>query len=217
MGTRLLGRAIHLSRRGKLYAKAELCRPPSDPYDLVLPGCVGRNPTHNLYLNNDMIEGVGSLRFDRAKQGTAMKTAALFLILFLATNSLTAAAVVSDEDRTRFTERLYDRTQPGLKSPQEYVALAKKMVSAKYPSVAFVDFDDGVVTYRTYRNAPKADHEMICVNFAYRSSSGGGHGFIGGVGGLFLMGGDTQRAVLLVLMRRDLSKVYIRLVHLKAS
>jgi len=144
-----------------------------------------------------------------------MRRLALLLILLLSAARLIAATIVSDEDRSRFVERLYDKTEPGLRSPTEYVALAKKMVHAKYPDVAFVDFDDGVVTYRTYHNAPKADHEMICVNFAYHSTSGS-HGYIGGVGGLFLMG-DTKKPVLLVLMRRDLSKVYIRVVHLKAT
>ncbi len=144
-----------------------------------------------------------------------MKKSASLLILFLTATSLFAATIVSDEDRTRFVEQLYDKTKPGLRSPEEYVAIAKKMVKTKYPDVAFVDFDDGVVTYRIYRNAPKADREMICVNFAYHSTSGS-HGYIGGVGGLFLMG-DTKKPVLLVMMRRDLSKVYIRVVHLKST
>ena len=143
-----------------------------------------------------------------------MRKSALLLILLLHAAPLIAATIVSDEDRTRFVERMYDRTEPGLRSPEEYIAMAKKMVSAKYPNVAFVDFADGVVTYRTYRNAPKAEHEMICVNFAYHRSLGG-HGFIGH-GGLYSVA-DTQKPVLIVLMRRDLSKVYIRVVHLKPT
>jgi hypothetical protein len=145
-----------------------------------------------------------------------MRKSALLLILCLNAASLCAATVVSDEDRTRFVERLYDKTEPGLRSPGEYIALAKKMVREKYPNVAFVNFDEGVVTYRTYRNAPKAEHEMICVNFAYHSSSSGESGHIGGIGG-FLVGGNSRKFVLLVLMRRDLSKVYIKAVHLKST
>jgi hypothetical protein len=148
------------------------------------------------------------------REDSAVRKSALLLILFLNAASLIAATVVSDEDRTRFVERIYSKTEPGLRSPEEYIALAKKMVVAKYPDVAFVDFADGIVTYRTYRNAPKAEHEMICVNLAYHRSMGY-HGFIGH-GGLF-SAGDTERPVLLVLMRRDLSKVYIRVVHLKPT
>lgn len=144
-----------------------------------------------------------------------MRKSVLLLIPFLTAASLIAATVVSDEDRTRFVERLYDRTEPGLRSPAEYVALAKNMVRAKHPDVAFVDFDDGVVTYRTYHNAPEAEHEMICVNFAYHSSSAAEHGHIGGTGS-FIMTGNSRKFVLLVLMRRDLSKVYIKAVHLKS-
>jgi hypothetical protein len=137
------------------------------------------------------------------------------LILFLCSAPPFAAGTISDEDRTRFVERLYEKAEPGLRTPDEYIALAKKMVYAKYGSrVTFVDYDDGVVTYRTYRDAPKADHEMICVNFAYHRSVSS-HGRIGR-GSLYSVN-DVSKPVLLVLMRRDLSKTYIRVVHLKPS
>ncbi len=144
-----------------------------------------------------------------------MRKSALLLILFLSAAPLIAAPVASDEDRTRFVERLYDKTEPGLRSREEYIALAKKFIKRKDPNVPFVDFADPVVTYRTYRNAPKADRKMICVNFAYLTSTTS-HGTLGGNGGTFLMQ-DTQKSVLLVLMRPDLSKVYINVVHLKPT
>jgi hypothetical protein len=133
------------------------------------------------------------------------------LLLILGSPSLFAASVTSDEDRSRFVEKLYDQAEPGLRAPQEYVALAKKVISERYPRIALVDFADGVVTLRTYRGAPKAEREIICVNFAHTSNRGS-HGVIGSRNFLIT---DTSKPVLLVLMRPNLSKTYVKLVHLK--
>jgi hypothetical protein len=142
-----------------------------------------------------------------------MRKPIFLLSLLLGSTSLLAASVVSDEDRSRFVERLYNKAEPGLRAPQEYVALAKKVISEKYPKVALVDFADGIVTLRTYRDAPKADREIVCVNFAARSNDS--HGMMGG--SYFFQMTEGGKAVLLVLMRPDLSKVYTRVVHLKTT
>jgi hypothetical protein len=142
-----------------------------------------------------------------------MKKPIFLLLLLLGSPSLFAASVTSDEDRSRFVERLYDKAEPGLRAPQEYLARAKKVISEKYPQVALVDFADGVVTLRTYRNAPKADREMICVNFAARSNDS--HGMMGG--SFFFQMTEGGKPVLLVLMRPDLSKVSTKVVHLKTG
>jgi hypothetical protein len=140
-----------------------------------------------------------------------MRKPIFLLLLLVGATSLFAANVTSDEDRSRFVERFYEKAEPGMRTPQEYIALAKKTISERYPNLALVDFADPIVTLRTYRGAPKGQGEIICVNFAH-TSNGGSHGVVGGRNFIVT---DTSKPVLLVLMRPDLSKVYVKLVHLK--
>jgi hypothetical protein len=141
----------------------------------------------------------------------------LLISLFLALAAPVSAQqqFVTDEDRSRFVERFYNKAEPGLRSPAEYIEIAKKAAHSQYgSSVPLSNFSDGMVTYRKYRNAPKADQEIIAVAFVYQAKYSGG----GLVGTNFLFTRtDPERPILLVLMRRDLSKVYVNVIHFKAK
>jgi hypothetical protein len=138
----------------------------------------------------------------------------LLISLFLAlTAPASAQHFVTDEDRSRFVERIYNKAEPGLRSPAEYIEIAKKAAHSQYGSdLSFASFSDGIVTYRTYRNAPSTDREIICVSFVYQGVLGGG-GLIGR--GFLSQRAVPDRPILLVLMRRNLSKIYVNLVHFK--
>jgi hypothetical protein len=140
-----------------------------------------------------------------------------FLGLFISANllltlpALAAVNNVTDEDRSRFVERMYEKTEPGLKSPAEYIEIAKKAVHSQYGAhVPLSTLSDGMVTYRTYRNAPKADRDIICVSFVYKAQMGGG-GIIGT--GFITSNAAPARPIVLALIRRDLSKIYVNIVH----
>jgi hypothetical protein len=110
-------------------------------------------------------------------------------------------------------ERLYEKPEPGWHAPGEYVAIAKKAAHSQYGStIMFSHFSDGVVSRRTYRNAPKADRDMICVSFIYEGSLSTG-GLISS--GMIYTGATPARPILIVLMRRDLSKIYVNVAHFK--
>lgn len=140
----------------------------------------------------------------------------LFLLLGLFSPLATWALAMefsTDEDRSRFKERLYDKAEPGMRTPAQYVAIAKKAAHSQLGSdLAFADFADGIVSYRTYRDAPKSDREIISVAFVYKGSMGG-NGMIDN--GFFIQHAAPERPIILVLMRRDLSKIYVNLVHIK--
>ena len=140
-----------------------------------------------------------------------------FLGLFISANllltfpALAAVNNVTDEDRSRFVERMYEKTEPGLKSPSEYIEIAKKAVHSQYGAgVPLSSLSDGMVTYRIYRDAPKADRDIICVSLVYKASMGGG-GLIGR--GFITSKAAPARPIVLVLMRRDISKIYVNVVH----
>jgi hypothetical protein len=121
---------------------------------------------------------------------------------------------VTDEDRSRFVERFYNKAEPGLRSPAEYIEIAKKAAHSQYESIPLSNFSDGMVTYRKYRNAPKADQEIIAVAFVYQGKYSGG-GLYGP--NLLFTRADPERPILLVQMRRDLSKIYVNVIHFKAK
>jgi hypothetical protein len=141
----------------------------------------------------------------------------LLISLFLALAAPVSAQqqFVTDEDRSRFVERFYNKAEPGLRSPAEYIEIARKAAHSQYgSSIPLSNFSDGMVTYRKYRNAPKADQEIIAVAFVYQAKYSGG-GFYGS--NFIYTRADPERPILLVLMRRDLSKIYVNVIHFKAK
>jgi len=118
---------------------------------------------------------------------------------------------VSSEDQSRFSEQSFKKAEPGMPPPAAYIALAEKSINAKYKNVFHSkDFQDPVVTRRTYRNAPKEDKDMICVAYVYRTRIGGGGSY--GPNGVF-MNPNEPFPVLQALIRKDRSKVYVNLIE----
>jgi hypothetical protein len=142
---------------------------------------------------------------DRAK-----KVAATLVFCGLAAHAL-AQDYVSNEDRSRFREQPYEAAEPGMLPPSAYIEMAKKAVHEK-SKVTFLNFSDGIVTRRFYRNAPPADRDIICVQFVYQGSLSGG-GLIGR--GFIATEADQPTPVIQALIRKDRSKIYLNEIHYK--
>jgi len=125
-----------------------------------------------------------------------------------------AQEYVTDENRSRFIERPYKSTEPGMLSPAAYIDLAKKAVKKMDSEILWRDFQDGVVFRRFYKDAPPADRDIVGVAFVYAGQISGG-GTIGGLVGGFIDMKAAVRPVIIVLIRKDRSKVYVNLAHLK--
>jgi hypothetical protein len=122
-----------------------------------------------------------------------------------------AQQYVTDENRSRFIERPYKSTEPGMLSPAAYIDLAKKAVKKMDSEILFRDFQEGVVFRRFYKDAPPADRDIVGVAFVYAGQISGG----GTIGGDFIEMKGAVRPVIMVLIRKDRSKVYVNLAHLK--
>jgi hypothetical protein len=122
-----------------------------------------------------------------------------------------AQQYVTDENRSRFIERPYQSTEPGMLSPAAYVDIAKKAIHQMDKDILFRDFQDGVVFRRFYKDAPPADRDIVGVAFVYAGQISGG----GTIGGGFIEMKGAVRPVIMVLIRKDRSKVYVNLAHLK--
>ena len=138
----------------------------------------------------------------------AKLTALIFM--GLAAHAL-AQEYVTDENRSRFTERPYKSTEPGMLPPAAYIELAKKAVHKMDKDILFREFTDGVVFRRFYRDAPAADRDIVGVAFVYAGQISGG----GTIGGDFIDMKAAVRPVIMVLIRKDRSKVYVNVAHLK--
>jgi hypothetical protein len=146
---------------------------------------------------------------DRAK-----KVVTTLIFLGLAAQAL-AQEYVSSEDRSRFSEQPYKEAEPGLLPPSAYIEMAKKAFHEKSKKLTFLKFSDGIVTRRFYRNAPPADRDIICVQFVYEEAIGGG-GLIGPRGFIYTRS-DRPTPVIQALIRKDLSKIYLKQIHYKAQ
>jgi hypothetical protein len=122
-----------------------------------------------------------------------------------------AQQYVTDENRSRFSERPYTSAEPGMLPPSAYIELAKKAVKKMDSEILLRDFQEGVVFRRFYKDAPSADRDIVGVAFVYAGQISGG----GEIGGGFVYMKDARRPVILVLMRKDRSKIYVNLAHLK--
>src|ERR1700730_18394350 len=78
-----------------------------------------------------------------------------------------AQQYVTDENRSRFSERPYTSAEPGMLPPSAYVELAKKAIKKMDNEILFRDFTDGVVFRRFYKDAPAADRDIVGVAFVY--------------------------------------------------
>ena len=90
--------------------------------------------------------------------------------------------------------------------------MAKKAVHERAKKVSFVQFSDGIVTRRFYHNAPAADRDIVCVQFVYEGVVSGG-GLVGR--GFIAMKADRPTPVIQALIRKDLSKIYLKRINYK--
>ena len=121
---------------------------------------------------------------------------------------------VTDENRSRFSERPYKSAEPGMLPPSAYIELAKKAVKKMDNEILFRDYQEGVVFRRFYKDAPAADRDIVGVAFVYAGQISGG-GTIGGLVGGFIDMKAAVRPVIMVLIRKDRSKIYVNVAHLK--
>ncbi|HEY2713842.1 MAG TPA: hypothetical protein VGI60_15110 [Chthoniobacterales bacterium] len=125
------------------------------------------------------------------------------------TCSLFSADVTSSEDESRFTARDYTQTEPGLLSPKAYIEIAKKALRDRYKDIAFHDYEEPFVKRRFYKDASPPDREIICVKFVYSEPTSPP----GQLAVRFPPAKGPVFPVLLVLIRKDLSKVYVNEVY----
>ena len=125
-----------------------------------------------------------------------------------------AQQYVTDENRSRFIERPYKSTEPGMLTPAAYIDLAKKAIKKMDSDILFREWTDGVVFRRFYKDAPPADRDIVGVAFVYGGQISGG-GTIGGLVGGFIDMKAAVRPVIMVLIRKDRSKIYVNVAHLK--
>ncbi|MGH8093528.1 MAG: hypothetical protein ACREIF_08655 [Chthoniobacterales bacterium] len=135
-----------------------------------------------------------------------MKTIILTaFVLALSTLPASALTQYSSEDTSRFRSKDYTKAEPGMLKPSEYVERAIKALHLRYRDLDFKKIKLAGVTHRFYADAPPADKDIICVTFAYQmrlaaqSESGGAL--------------PAVMPALLVLIRRDLTKVYVNEVY----
>lgn len=117
--------------------------------------------------------------------------------------------VYSTEDETRFRSESYEKAAPGMLSPAAYIERAKSALRTRYSDVRITAFERPVVTHRFYADAPAADRDVICVEFPFKE--------------LVKPPASTlkhlpapefpARPAVLVLIRKDLSKIYVNEVY----
>ncbi len=138
----------------------------------------------------------------------------LIALIFVGFTACAVAQEYTTDETRHFTERPYKKTEPGMLSPAAYIELAKKAVKKYDSEVLFREWQDGVVVRRFYRDAPPEDRDIVGVAFVYAGDISGG-GTVGGLVGGFIYMRDAKRPVIMVLMRKNLSKIYVNLAHLK--
>ena len=139
---------------------------------------------------------------------------AFLAVIFLQNWAVECMAInfVSSEDRSRFSEESYKKAAPGMRSPAEYAAMASRAITSKYDVFLDKEYTAPVVTRRYYRDAPKADQDIICVSYVFRRLLGGGGTH--GTNGIFSKP-NQDRPVLQALIRRDGSKIYVHMITYK--
>ena len=87
--------------------------------------------------------------------------------------------------------------------------MAKKALHRQLKGVHLNLYDDPVVRRRSYHDAPPKDRDIICVEFVSREPLNQG-GYINR-GIIASYGGGVMPAIL-VLIRKDLSKIYVNVI-----
>ena len=115
----------------------------------------------------------------------------------------------STEDESRFRSQPYDKAEPGMMAPADYITTAKAALHKRYAQFDSSTYEEPFVTHRFYRDAPAADRDIICVTFLYkgfRRTPASGYKRLPDPFGMV-------KPALLVLLRKDRSKAYVNEVY----
>lgn len=133
----------------------------------------------------------------------------LTAFLLLALVAQARADRYSTEDESRFRATDYKKAEPGMLAPAQYIERAKAALRKRYQDIRLSEYPDPSVTRRTYTDAPPADRDVICVKFFYYELIKAPVSVL-----KRLPAPDFPvRPVILVLMRKDLSKIYVNEVY----
>lgn len=89
--------------------------------------------------------------------------------------------------------------------PDAYIERAKRALHTRYPDIRLAAYNTPLIFRRFYSDAPAADRDIICVRFAYKEMVKPPFPAAKKLPNPQMM----VRPALLVLMRKDLSKVYV--------
>jgi hypothetical protein len=95
--------------------------------------------------------------------------------------------------------------------PTAYVERAKAALLKRYSGIQLSTYNAPTVTRRYYADAPPADRDIICVQFAYKELTRAPVAAAKRLPNPEWM----VRPVLLVLMRKDLSKIYVNEAYIQ--
>lgn len=93
--------------------------------------------------------------------------------------------------------------------PAAYIARATKAVRARYSDIRVLSYEPPTVTRRFYRDAPSLDRDIICVKFLYKELIKAPMPAANRLPNPEFM----VRPGILVLIRKDLSKIYVNEVY----
>jgi hypothetical protein len=134
----------------------------------------------------------------------------LFSACFLLLLSAPANAErYSTEDESRFRSEAYDKAEPGMMAPADYIKTAKAALHKRYAQFDSTTYEAPIVTRRFYHDAPVTDRDIICVKFLYKElikTPMSAYKRLPNPIGLV-------RPALLVLLRKDRSKAYVNEVY----
>ena len=168
-----------------------------------------RSPGPNVWMRPHINAPKSLHRRDSPPSFRQMRTLSVLLALALLTRPASALMQYTSEDISRFRSKDYPKAEPGMLKPSEYVARANKVLHERYPGFDYTKIKLGGVTHRFYTDAPKRDRDIICVTFIYQQ-----------LVPAHLEGGGTLAPAktglipgILVLIRKDLSKIYVNGVY----
>lgn len=128
--------------------------------------------------------------------------------IFFSVLSHAIAERYSTEDESRFRTEPYTKAEPGMLTPAAYIERAKKALRAQYSDFRLTAYDPpeaSDVSRRFYADAPATDRDIICVKFFYKELIKAPIAAAKRLPNPEFM----VRPALLVLMRKDLSKIYV--------
>jgi hypothetical protein len=132
-----------------------------------------------------------------------------FACLLFVLSTQANAERYSTEDESRFRSQPYEKAEPGMMAPADYITTAKAAVHKRYAGFDPTTYEAPFVTHRFYRDAPAADRDIICVTFFYKELIKTPMSAYKRLPAPeFLV-----RPAILVLLRKDRSKAYVNEVY----